>query len=90
DLRLEDLDRIVERTSGVTASFVKELMRKAAVLAAVETTGEGRLTVTDGDVHAALDELLAEESALTRVLLGGEVRTHRRPGTEWMMAPEED
>lgn len=90
DLRLEDADRIVERTSGVTASFVKELMRKAAVLAAVQTAGEGRLTVTDANVHAALDELLAEESALTRVLLGGEVRTHRRPGTEWMMPPEED
>jgi hypothetical protein len=91
DLRLDDVGSIVERTRGVTASFVKELMRKSAVLAAVATggDGEGALTVNDRDVHAALDELLAEESTLTRVLLGGELRTNRRPGTEWMMGSDE-
>jgi ATP-dependent 26S proteasome regulatory subunit len=92
DLRIDDLEAIVERTRGVTASFVKELMRKAAVLAAVASPdgSDGALTVTDADVHAALDELLAEESTLTRVLLGGELRTTRRPGTEWMMAPDDE
>jgi DNA polymerase III delta prime subunit len=91
DLRIDDIDSVVDRTRGVTASFVKELMRKSAVLSAVESDegSEGALTVTDRDVHAALDELLAEESALTRVLLGGELRTSRRPGTEWMMGPNE-
>jgi AAA+ superfamily predicted ATPase len=91
DLRIDDIDSVVDRTRGVTASFVKELMRKSAVLSAVESDegSEGALTVTDRDVHAALDELLAEESALTRVLLGGELRTSRRPGTEWMIGPNE-
>ena len=88
DLRIDDLGRVVERTRGVTASFIKELMRKAAVLAAVGGDGDGTLTVTDDHIHRALDELLAEESALTRVLLGGEMRTMRRPGTEWLVEGE--
>jgi cell division protease FtsH len=85
DLRIDDLERIVDRTAGVTASFIKELVRKAAILAAVASDGEGRLVVTDENVHRALDELLDEESTLTRVLLGGELRVERRPGTEWLM-----
>jgi len=48
----------------VTASFVKELMRRAAL----ETAEAGRATVTDRDVTVALDELLGEASALTRAL----------------------
>ena len=66
DLRLADEQAVVDRTSGVPASFIKELLRKAA-LAAAEA---GRTTVTDADVSGVLDELLAETSALTRVLLG--------------------
>jgi hypothetical protein len=57
---------IVERTAGVPASFIKELLRKAALRAAEG----GRTTVTDADVIDVLSELLAETSALTRVLLG--------------------
>jgi DNA polymerase III delta prime subunit len=72
DLRLDDVDRVVERTAGVTASFVKELMRKAALLAAEgDPDGAGIPVVTDEHVNAALDELLAEGNALTRALLGG-------------------
>jgi hypothetical protein len=59
---------VVRRTAGVTASFIKELLRRAALGATVS----GRGAVTDDDVRAALDELLSETSALTRVLLGGE------------------
>lgn len=66
DLQLDDLEDVVARTSGVTASFVKELLRKAALNAAEE----GRTTVTQADVSTMLDELLAETSALTRALLG--------------------
>ena len=66
DLQLDDPAEIVARTAGVTAAFVKELLRKAA-LAAAEA---GRATVTQADVSTALDELLAETSALTRTLLG--------------------
>ncbi len=68
-LHLHDPASIVGRTAGVTASFVKELMRKAALLAAEGSRGD--IEVGDAHVHAALDELLAERSALTRTLLGG-------------------
>src|SRR5262245_20754099 len=34
DLRAEDLDLVVARSEGVSAAFIKELVRKAAVLAA--------------------------------------------------------
>lgn len=71
ELQLEGIDTIVARMNGVTASFVKEVLRKA-VLHAVE---DGRSTVTDVDMTSVLDELLAETAALTRVLLGGERST---------------
>lgn len=80
DLELTDLDAVVRRTSGVTASFIKELLRRAA-LAAAEA---GRSRVTDEDVTSVLDDLLAETSALTRVLLGGE-----RPETSAAPAPHD-
>jgi hypothetical protein len=68
-LHLADPGRVVARTAGVAAPFMKELMRKAAVLAAARAE----------DVHAALDELLEAGDALTRVLLGGEAAGAPRP-----------
>lgn len=70
ELRLADLGTIVARTEGVTASFVKELVRKAALVAARADEGDGRLTVTDEHVAQALDVLLDEGAGLTRALLG--------------------
>ena len=61
-----DLDAVVARTEGMTASFFKELLRKAA-LASVDAD---RVTVARADLDAALDELLHDTAALTRVLLG--------------------
>jgi cell division protease FtsH len=63
---VRDVGAIVERTEGVTASFVKELLRKATLMAAAD----GRANVTDADVGAALDELWEHAGALTRALLG--------------------
>jgi len=86
DLQLNDLDEVVRRTAGVTASFIKELMRKAALLSALEGDGEGPPEVTDRHVSDALDELLSEESAMTRALLGGVGEQGRSgPGTEWLI-----
>jgi cell division protease FtsH len=87
DLHLDDPDRVVQRTEGVTASFVKELMRKAALVAALRSEGEGRIRVTDEEVHAALDELLAEETSLTRRLLGGARGRDAAdsPATDWLV-----
>jgi ATP-dependent 26S proteasome regulatory subunit len=69
-LRLDRIDDVVARTEGVTASFIKELMRKAALVAAARAAGEGAIEASDQDMEAALDELLAERSELTRALLG--------------------
>jgi ATP-dependent 26S proteasome regulatory subunit len=63
------LDDVLARTEGVTASFLKELIRRAALFAA-ERTADGALAVSAGDLTAALDELLATRNAMTRTLLG--------------------
>lgn len=80
-LHLTTDDRVIERTDGVTASFLKELLRKAALLAADEgPDGEGPLTVNDRHLDAALDSLLGERNQLTRLLLGArEVGEAGRP-----------
>jgi len=62
------LDHAVARTEGATASFFRELLRKATV-AALEA---GHEQVGADDLNAALDELLHETASLTRVLLGSE------------------
>src|SRR4029077_9194175 len=43
-LAVSDMDRLVARTEGVSGAFIRELLRKAAVLAA-EEDGEGELVV---------------------------------------------
>ena len=75
DLALSDFDAVIDRTEGVTASFVKELLRKAALIAAEDD----RRTVGDADLATALDELLHSTSALTRVLLGVSDGTRAAP-----------
>lgn len=53
-------------TDGMTASFMKELMRRAVLGAAV--LGQ---EPADAHLSVALDELLAQDEQMTRVLLGG-------------------
>jgi hypothetical protein len=75
-LELTDEETLIERTDGVTASFLKELLRKAALLSCEEDeAGEGAIRVTDAHLSAALDQLLDSRNQLTRVLLGGEPPT---------------
>lgn len=76
DLSVEEsrLDDVVARTDGVTASFLKELLRRAALIAADEAEGDAQTTalqVSADQLDAALDELLDTRNAMTRVLLGG-------------------
>ncbi|WP_182874407.1 AAA family ATPase [Microbispora sp. H10670] len=69
DLRLEaDLEPVVARTEGATASFFKELLRRA-VLSALRA-GDGTPVLTDEHVGRALEEMLGEREALTRSLIG--------------------
>jgi ATP-dependent 26S proteasome regulatory subunit len=58
-------EQIASRTDGLTGAFVKELMRQAALRAALEERAP-----STADALAALEELLEERSALTRRLLG--------------------
>lgn len=54
-----------ERTEGTTASFARELVRRAVVAAALEG-----VPVADGHLSKAVDGLMADGEALTRSLLG--------------------
>jgi hypothetical protein len=73
-LDLEKPGTIIKRTEGVTAAFLKELLRKAALLASKDDGGgpDDAIQVTDAHLKAALDKLLDSRNQLTRVLLGGE------------------
>jgi len=64
------LDDVLARTEGVTASFLKELLRRAALLAATRTPDAPGLAVSAEDLRLALDELLDTRNAMTRTLLG--------------------
>jgi hypothetical protein len=73
DLRMDRVQAVLDRTEGTTAPFLKELLRRAALAAASETSGEptAPITVDDHHLHLALDELLDQREGLARVLFGG-------------------
>lgn len=70
------VEQVVERSEGVTASFVKELVRRAVLEAAMahDVEGGGAAApveeVTGEHLLRALDDLLDSSQALTRALLG--------------------
>jgi hypothetical protein len=67
DLRLRDMDGLVARTEGVSAAFVRELLRKAALFAADDGRG---LAIEDRDIAEAIHELVVIGGDLTKSLLG--------------------
>ncbi|MFN8126379.1 MAG: ATP-binding protein [Candidatus Nanopelagicales bacterium] len=77
----DDVDRMADRCEGVTASFAKEAMRRAVLLAGVR----GSDTVEASDLEQSLDELLSQRDDLTRRLLGARMSDQypsdeRKPG----------
>jgi hypothetical protein len=70
DLDVSDWDDIVARTDGVSGAFIKELLRKAALVAA-QGTDTTPIHVSEAHISAALDELMSEAGELTKILLGG-------------------
>ena len=71
DLDTTRVDEVLSRTDGVTASFLKELLRRAAVIAADGSPdGESALHVSADDLDRALDELLDTRNQMTRAVLG--------------------
>ncbi|GAA1515875.1 AAA family ATPase [Kribbella lupini] len=65
DLSPAMVDEVVSATEGTTASFAKELVRRAILLAAEAGTAPG-----DTQLQAAAAELLSARDTLTRRLLG--------------------
>ncbi|MFL5864096.1 MAG: AAA family ATPase [Solirubrobacteraceae bacterium] len=92
DLQLSDSDPIVAQTAGMTASFFKELLRRAALISAESCRGDGHgaLTVNDAHVRAALDHLLSEQNQLTRILLGARRDHHPASATDWPAGFDEE
>ncbi|MFE7174659.1 AAA family ATPase [Streptomyces sp. NPDC057616] len=78
----EVAEEVVSRTEGTTASFTKELVRRAVLIAAEREAPRTEAA----DVREALDELLSDRDRLTRRLLGV------RPGEDedWSEAGDED
>ncbi|HYO40561.1 MAG TPA: ATP-binding protein [Nocardioidaceae bacterium] len=87
DLVVDDsrLDSLIERTEHVTASFLKELLRRAALIAADAGDPGASLQVSADQLDAALEELFDTRNAMTRVLLGG-----ARPGERVAHHDEDD
>lgn len=56
-LRTQRLDEVVERLEGASPAHVKELLRKAALIAA-EARDDDPLVVEDADLEEALDDLV--------------------------------
>lgn len=63
-----DIDEVIERTDGVTASFLKELQRRA-VLESLHDDAPLQVVTVD-HVRRALDDLLDSSQQVTRSLLG--------------------
>ncbi|HEY1188651.1 MAG TPA: AAA family ATPase [Gemmata sp.] len=72
ELKLADPEVWVRRTKGASAAFIRELLRKAAVVAAEDTGAptRGALVVTDRHLEEAAAELLVAGGPLTKALLG--------------------
>jgi hypothetical protein len=68
DLSLSGDEPLIEALEGVSPAFIRELLRRAALLAADRS--DGALSVTPDLVHRALDDLRATAGELTETLLG--------------------
>ena len=67
---LDDIDDVIERTEGVSAAFLKELGRRAALVAAENSAPTDPLVVRHNDLVAALDDLLEHSTPILRSTLG--------------------
>lgn len=73
-VELENEAQFIDRMAGVSGSFIKELLRKAAVFAA-EENGHEELIVRDRHLEEALGELLIAGGPLTQSLLGATIQS---------------
>jgi ATP-dependent 26S proteasome regulatory subunit len=72
---VDSWDRLVQQTAGASAAFIRELMRRATLLALDERADAAEApTVTEPQVAAALHDLIFDGGALTRSLLGARLK----------------
>lgn len=78
DLTKSDLNRIVDRTHGASAAFMRELLRKAAVFSCDDGKG---VAIEDRHLDEAIHELVIAGGDLTKSLLGFQVidKSSKRP-----------
>jgi ATP-dependent 26S proteasome regulatory subunit len=62
-------DLLIEKTEGASAAFIRELLRRAAVFAAV-ADDSGEIVVRNEHLQEAITELLTTGGELTKSLLG--------------------
>jgi ATP-dependent 26S proteasome regulatory subunit len=70
DMHVDNLDNVVDRTEGVSAAFIRELLRRAAHTAADRF--DDTIVLDNRSLNDALEELLDERQVLTRVMLGSQ------------------
>lgn len=71
DVDLSGLDDVLEKTEGVTASFLKELLRRSAVIAAdTSRSSKSKIRVRAEHLDQALADLLDTRNQMTRAALG--------------------
>jgi cell division protease FtsH len=68
----ETIEHIARQTKSVSASLIKELMRRAIQFHLECRTGNGDVRILKNDIDQALDELLFAGGTLNRALLGTE------------------
>jgi len=93
ELTADDIAAAIERTDGVTASFLKELIRRAVLEALHDTalkSDAGLPAVTGAHLARALDDLLDSAQGVTRTLLGVGVDPTTLPAGGLPSGPQAD
>jgi ATPase family associated with various cellular activities (AAA) len=93
ELTADDIAAAIERTEGVTASFLKELIRRAVLEALHDTAlnnDTGLPAVTGAHLARALDDLLDSAQGVTRTLLGVGVDPTTLPAGGLPVGPQAD
>jgi cell division protease FtsH len=84
-----DLSATVAATEGTTATYLRELVRRAVLTAASARPDESPVLVRPSDLDAATRELGSSRARLTRALLGADRGITEPPGAfeeaGWMM-----
>jgi hypothetical protein len=82
DTSLGDLDlaATIAATEGLTATFLRELTRRAVIAATLARPGETPIRVRQDDLEAAVGQLQTSRAQLTRALLGEDRGITEPPG----------